>query len=67
EAFTLMYFLENACEKQIRAQAGGELNYPSQAAIETTRQQSETLPKVAPLLWPGLIRTLDAKDDSYRG
>lgn len=65
-AFTLMYFLENACEKQIRAQAGGELNFPSQAAIDTTRQQSESLPKVARLLWPGLIRTLDAKDASYR-
>lgn len=66
EAFTLMYFLENACEKQIRAQAGGELYYPSEQAIETTRQQSATLPKVAPLLWPGLIRTLDAKDPAYR-
>lgn len=66
EAFTLMYFLENACEKQIRAQAGGELNFPSQQAIETTRKQSETLPKVAPLLWPGLIRTLDARDPGYR-
>lgn len=66
EAFTLMYFLENACEKQIRAQAGGELNYPSQQAIDTTREQSKTLPKVAPLLWPGLMRTLDAKDSSFR-
>lgn len=66
EAFTLMYFLENACEKQIRAQAGGELNIPSQAAIETTREQSTMLPKVAPLVWPGLIRLLDNKDPSYR-
>jgi ribulose-5-phosphate 4-epimerase/fuculose-1-phosphate aldolase len=66
EAFTLMYFLENACEKQIRAQAGGELNFPSQAAIDTTRQQGEKLPRVAPLLWPGLIRLLDNKDVSYK-
>lgn len=66
EAFTLMYFLENACEKQIRAQAGGELHFPSAEAIETTRKQSETLPKVAKLLWPGLLRTLDAKDPGYR-
>jgi malate/lactate dehydrogenase len=66
EAFTLMYFLENACEKQIKAQAGGALHFPSAQALETTRQQSEMLPKVAPLVWPGLIRMLDAKDSSYR-
>jgi ribulose-5-phosphate 4-epimerase/fuculose-1-phosphate aldolase len=66
EAFTYLYFLENACEKQIRAQAGGELYYPSAEAIETTRQQSATLPKVAPLVWPGLIRLLDSQDPSYR-
>lgn len=66
EAFTLMYFLENACEKQIRAQAGGELCMPSPAAIETTRQQSAMLPKVAPLVWPGLIRLLDARYPGYR-
>jgi len=65
ETFTLMYFLENACEKQIRAQAGGELNYPSEQAMETTRQQSATLPKVAPLLWPGLLRLLDARNPGY--
>jgi ribulose-5-phosphate 4-epimerase/fuculose-1-phosphate aldolase len=66
EAFTLMYFLENACEKQIKAQAGGALHFPSAQALETTRQQSGMLPKVAPLVWPGLIRMLDAKDSSYR-
>lgn len=66
EAFTLMYFLENACEKQLRAQAGGELHFPSQAAIETTREQSSMLPKVSTLVWPGLIRLLDNKDPSYR-
>lgn len=66
-AFTLMYFLENACEKQIRAQAGGELHFPPQAAIETTRQQSEAgLTQVAPLIWPGLIRTLEAEDPGFR-
>lgn len=58
EAFTLMYFLENACEKQIRAQAGGALHFPSAQAIETTRQQSETLPRVGKLLWPALLRML---------
>ncbi len=67
EAFTLMYFLENACEKQIRAQAAGELYFPPQEAIDTTREQSEAgLTQVAPLIWPGLIRTLDAKDPTYK-
>lgn len=66
EAFTLMYFLENACEKQIRAQAGGALNFPSQQAIDTTHKQSAMLPRVAPLVWPGLIRLLENKDPGYR-
>lgn len=67
EAFLLMYFLENACEKQIRAQAAGELHWPSESAIETTRQQSEALlGQAGELVWPGLIRLLDAKDASYK-
>lgn len=67
EAFTLMYFLENACEKQIRAQAAGALHYPSQEAIETVREQgAQGLTRAAGLVWPGLIRMLDSKDPSYK-
>ncbi len=67
EAFVLMYFLENACEKQIRAQAGGAVHYPSREAIETTRRQSESgLTKTGALIWPGLVRLLDSKDPGYR-
>jgi len=67
EAFTLMYFLENACEKQIRAQAAGALHYPSDEAIETVREQGEQgLTRAAGLVWPGLIRMLDGRDPSYK-
>jgi len=67
EAFVLMYFLENACEKQVRAQAAGTVHYPSREAIETTKAQSEAgLTKAGPLVWPGLIRLLDSKDPSFR-
>jgi len=66
EAFIWTYFLVKACEIQVQAQAGGPLNYPSQAAIDTTFKQSQGLPQVADLAWQGLIRMLDRHDPSYR-
>ena len=41
-AFIAIYFLERACTAQIRAMTG-ELNRPSQAALDTTAEQSKTL------------------------
>ena len=66
-AFIAIYFLERACTAQIRAMAG-KLNRPSQAALDTTAEQSKTLfgPGVDALAWPALLRKLDRLDPSYR-
>lgn len=67
EAFTLMYFLVKACEIQVKAQGSGKLRMPSEAAIETTRQQSlDRMSGTAQLSWPALLRMLDNKDPSYK-
>ena len=65
-----IYFLERACSAQVRALSAGKdnLNIPSQAAIDTTREQSASLfqPGIDQLAWPGLLRRLDRVDASYR-
>ncbi|WP_097459873.1 class II aldolase/adducin family protein [Mangrovitalea sediminis] len=66
EAFIWTYFLIKACEIQVQAQASDNLHWPSQAAIDTTYEQSEGLPAIAGLAWKGLIRQLDREDPSYR-
>ncbi len=65
EAFTYMYFLMKACEIQVRAQACGPVHLPPEAAIETTRMQSEDLGRASKLTWPALIRLLDSKYPGY--
>jgi ribulose-5-phosphate 4-epimerase/fuculose-1-phosphate aldolase len=67
EAFVLMHFLERACQAQVMAQAGGaSLHWPTAAAIETTRLQSEAgLAMTGHLAWPGLLAMLDRLDASY--
>ena len=63
ECFTYLYFLMKACEIQVRTPAPYYL--PSQASIETTRQQSQSLGKASALTWPALIRLLDSKNPGY--
>ena len=65
EAFTYMYFLMQACEIQVRAQACGPVHLPPAAAIETTRQQSQDLGRAAKLTWPALLRLLDSRYPGY--
>src|SRR5690554_523512 len=67
EAFVMHYFLMKACEIQVHTLAGGSKpHYPSQEAIDTTYQQSQDLPQIAPLCWQALIRMLDRQDPSYK-
>ena len=67
ESFIWTYFLVKACEIQVQAATNGaELNMPSQQAIDTTYDQSQGLPDIAPLAWAALIRMLDNKDPSYK-
>ena len=66
EAFILMYFLENACDAQIAAQSAGDLHLPSDKALETTREQGQSLEMAGHMAWPALLRMLDRQDDSYK-
>jgi ribulose-5-phosphate 4-epimerase/fuculose-1-phosphate aldolase len=66
EAFTNIYFLEKACTYQVRAMAGSlDFNQPSDAAIETTRQQGQAREMAAALLWPAVKRKMEKLDPSF--
>ncbi|HLR18010.1 MAG TPA: class II aldolase/adducin family protein [Alcanivoracaceae bacterium] len=65
EAFTYMYFLMKGCEIQVRALAQQEVCYPSQAAIDTTNEQSKQLGMASKLTWPALLRKLDRLGSDY--
>ena len=66
EAFTSIYFLEKACTYQVRAMAGSlDFNQPSDAAIETTRQQGQGAGMAAALLWPAVKRKMERLDPSF--
>lgn len=68
DAFMRMYFLERACQAQIMAQAGGELNQASAKSIETTATIATQglVPLGRGLAWPALLRKLDRIDASYQ-
>jgi ribulose-5-phosphate 4-epimerase/fuculose-1-phosphate aldolase len=68
EAFSLMFYLERACEIQIAALAGGgELIFPSPEVCEKTARQHEMDDKpLGDLEWAAHIRALDREDSSYR-
>jgi ribulose-5-phosphate 4-epimerase/fuculose-1-phosphate aldolase len=69
EAFSLMFYLERACEIQIAALAGGsELILPPPEVCEKTARQNEG-DNDAPAgdrEWAAHIRALDREDQSYR-
>ncbi|MEK9753242.1 MAG: class II aldolase/adducin family protein [Rhodospirillaceae bacterium] len=69
EAFSLMRYLQRACELQIAAQAGGELTMPSEDVCEKTAQQFDRMgdnQRSIESSWAALRRMLDAEDPSYR-
>jgi ribulose-5-phosphate 4-epimerase/fuculose-1-phosphate aldolase len=72
EAWLYLHTLERACSIQVAAMAGGAtLNIPSQAAIDTVREQV-TRPQIqsgvdaTQMNWTAMLRMMDAKDPSYR-
>lgn len=72
EAWLNIHTLERACSIQVAAMAGGAtLNMPSQAAIDTVREQV-TRPRIqqdadsTQLNWDAMLRMMDAKDSSFR-
>ena len=68
EAFSLAYFLEEACRIQLEImQSGGRMTLLSDAIGERVVEQYET--NVVPpeeREWPALLRLLDSIDPSYR-
>ena len=65
ETFTYLYFFMKAAEIQVKALGCGPTQMPSQEAIETTREQSQSLGKISALTWPALMRLLDSKNPGY--
>jgi len=65
EAFIYMYFLMKACQIQTRTLAMGKPYLPSDAALDTTAEQSKMLGGAGGLAWPALIRKLDRMGSDY--
>ena len=69
EAFLKIYFLERACEAQVKALSAGEadLNRPPQGAPEVTAQQGKASLKAGAnmLAWPALLRKAYRLDPSF--
>ena len=65
ETFTYLYFLMKACEIQVKAQSCGPVHMPSEQAIRTTAEQSQSLGSAAALTWPALLRLIDSKNPGY--
>ena len=68
EAFSLMFYLERACEIQVAALSGGsELIIPSPETCEKTARQHEMdNGPIGDLEWAAHIRAIDREDPSYR-
>jgi ribulose-5-phosphate 4-epimerase/fuculose-1-phosphate aldolase len=68
EAFSLMFYLDRACEIQVAALSGGsELIYPSPEVQEKTAHQHEMDNEpIGDMEWAAHIRMLDREDTSYR-
>ncbi|KXU95148.1 class II aldolase [Caballeronia megalochromosomata] len=69
EAFQEMYFLERACEIQIRALAGNaELNLPSQKVCELTAEQyrRDEADGIMALQWEAALRMIEGAKPDYR-
>jgi ribulose-5-phosphate 4-epimerase/fuculose-1-phosphate aldolase len=69
DAFLRLYYLERSCTIQVRALAGGsKINPTHQGVAEKTAGTGAGAFEgmIGNLAWPGLLRTLDRKDPSYR-
>ena len=71
DAFVSMYYLEQSCAIQVRAQAGGEVIPLQKSLVDNayTAMQTSSRGRARTrggLVWPGLLRRLERKDTSYR-
>lgn len=67
-AWLAIFFLERACTMQVRAQAGGQLNFVSDAVVEKVKEQSRPVYERGGggLPWAAVLRKLDRLDPSFR-
>jgi ribulose-5-phosphate 4-epimerase/fuculose-1-phosphate aldolase len=67
EAFVRIYYLERACEAQIKALSASELNNPPQGSPETTAEMGKVGLKLSAnmLAWPALLRKAYRLDPSF--
>lgn len=69
EAFSLMRYLQRACEVQLAAQAGGNLSLPPEEVCEKTAKQFDGMgsnQRSNDSAWSALRRLLDVEDPSYK-
>jgi ribulose-5-phosphate 4-epimerase/fuculose-1-phosphate aldolase len=68
EAFETMYYLEMSCRIQIDAMTGGQavILPPPEIAKKAAAQYDTYAHPIGMRVWPGLLRSLDAKDPSYK-
>jgi ribulose-5-phosphate 4-epimerase/fuculose-1-phosphate aldolase len=69
DAFLSMYFLQRACEVQVRAQSGGgELIPIPQSIVDGIKMAAKVVLRQAGgmIAWPGILRKLDRADPSWR-
>lgn len=66
EAFTVMMFLERACQAQVAALSGGYTPIkPAQAAVEKTANLFASGKNVGQKAWDAMLRMLDRQDPGY--
>jgi ribulose-5-phosphate 4-epimerase/fuculose-1-phosphate aldolase len=67
EAFLNMFFLEEACRRQVLALSAGRagLLEAPEAAREEVRQQTAAMPMLSGLAWPALLRKVDRALPGY--
>lgn len=66
--FLRMYYLERACQIQVKAAAAGELHMPNPDAVrmmEDTFNKQASWESVAAMAWPALRRQADRLDPGY--
>jgi len=67
DAFDRMYYLEAACQIQVDALAGGEVNLLPDGVVKKVWEQFERSDRSSPHKdWPALLRLLDRKGSNYR-
>jgi ribulose-5-phosphate 4-epimerase/fuculose-1-phosphate aldolase len=68
QSFDLMYYLERACQLQVRIQSTGQAvrTPPREVALQVARSFERPSRRSVEKAWSALIRLLEREDPSYR-